>query len=91
MDIMKQMLNAHALKSVIKPIDYPDESLCVGTDERLSDIPILIFTEQHLAPVMPEIEKPKNRSYEDVQLDGTGGSLSLEDFPTDNFYIGNPY
>ena len=90
MDRMKELVNLHALKSLIKPIETPDESLAVGDVEKHSDIPLLIFTEQHLPQPMPEMVSERMLSYEDVQLDGTGATLSLADFETDNFYIGKP-
>lgn len=91
MDRMKELLNMHALKSLICSPIRPDVSLAVGTDEKLDDVPLLIFTEQHLPAVMPEMVTEDMLSYEDVQMDGTGASLSLDDFSVDNFSIGMPY
>ena len=91
MERMKELLNMHALKSLLKSPETPDVSLAVGEDEKRDNVPLLIFTEQHLPQPMPEIVSERMLSYEDVQLDGMGASLSLDDFSTDNFSIGNPY
>ena len=88
---MKNILNGHALKSLLKNVDNPSISLAVGSDEEHKNIPILIFTEQHLPIPIPEIEPIRNKSYEEVRLDGTGVSLALDDFDTQNFSIGSPY
>lgn len=90
MDKMKILINAHALKSLINPIETPDISLAVGEDENHTDIPVLIFTEQHLPVAMPEVVPISHKSYEEVQRDGTGSSLALDDFETQNFNIGLP-
>ena len=91
MDRMKVLLNQHALKSLLKSPEIPDVSLAVGEDEKRDNVPLLIFTEQHLPMPTPEIVSERMQSYEDVQLDGTGASLSLDYFSTDNFSIGSPY
>lgn len=91
MDKMKEMLNMHALKSLLQTPTMPDASLSIGEDEKKTDIPLLIFTEQHLPTPTPVIVSERMQSYEDVQLDGTGASLSLDYFSTDNFNIGKPY
>ena len=91
MDRMKELVNMHALKSLLCSPVRPDVSLAVGTDEKLEDVPLLIFTEQHLPAVLPEIVTDNMLSYEDTQMDGTGASLSLDDFSVDNFSIGAPY
>ena len=91
MDRMKELLNMHALKSLLCFPVRPDVSLAVGTHEKLDDVPLLIFTEQHLPTVPPEMVTDNMLSYEDIQMDGTGASLSLDDFSVDNFSIGLPY
>lgn len=89
--MMEQILKAHALQAVCKPVDMPNKSLAVGDDEEHASIPLLIFT--NISPNIPTVEKiPGNmRSYEDGQMKGTGATLSLADFETDNFDIGTPY
>ena len=91
MDRMKELVNMHALKSLLCSPVRPDVSLAVGADEKLDDVPLLIFTEQHFPAVPPEIVTDNMLSYEDTQMDGTGASLSLDDFSVDNFSIGAPY
>ena len=88
---MEQMLKAHALQSLIKPVEMPDVSLGIGKDENHKSVPILVFTQQ--SPKIPLVEKlPVNmRNYEDSQVKGTGATISLADFETENFDIGLPY
>lgn len=91
MDKMKNNMRIHSLKALIKPVEIPSETLAIGPDERHDSIPLLIFTNQHLPTVKPTAVKLNQLAYEDVQRSGTGASLSLDDFETDNFSIGTPY
>ena len=88
---MKSILNAHALKSLMKPTDTPNKNLATGEDEHRANIPLLIFTEQHLPQPKPEVLRPTELSYEKVQKNGTGASLALDDFETQNFNLGSTY
>ena len=87
---MRAIISGHALKSLLNPVEIPNENLGIGEDEKHTNIPILIFTEQHLPTVPPTVVPPNQLSYEEVQKDGTGSSLALEDFETQNFNIGIP-
>ena len=88
---MKSILSAHALKSLLKPAEIPAKNLCIGSDERLDSVPLLIFTEQNLAMPKPEIMPNSQLSYEKVQIKGTGNVLSLSDFETEAFSVGSAY
>lgn len=88
---MKSILNMHALNSLLCPVDMPAESLGVAHDEELGSVPLLLFTEQHLPVVQPEMIPINQMSYEKVQRAGTGSSLALEDFETQAFSMGGSY
>ena len=88
---MRNIIIGHARQSLSIPVVNPSPTLAVGEDETHTNIPLLLFTEQHLPTVKPEVLPDSKLSFEDVQLDGTGASLALEDFETQNFNIGNPY
>lgn len=88
---MKSILNGHALKALLKNVDTPSKNLATGEDEHRKSIPLLIFTEQHLPQPKPEVLRPTELSYEKIQKNGTGASLALDDFETQNFSIGQTY
>ena len=88
---MKSLLNMHALNSVTCPIELPAQSLCIGNDERLDSVPLLIFTDQHLPMPAPEVLPKSQLSYEKIQLKGTNNSLDLSDFETQAFSVGGSY
>lgn len=86
---MKQ--NAHALKALIKPAIMPAPALAVAGDDEMSNVPLLIFRDQHLkipGPVMPDLQK---LPYEKTAVKGAGDTLSMEDFETDMFSLGDSY
>ena len=87
----KSSLNMHALQSLLKPVERPAQNLCVANDEKHSSIPLLIFTEQHLPTPNPDMQPLNQLPYEDVQKPGSNGVLSLDDFETQNFYMGHPF
>ena len=89
--MMKNILNIHALKALLKPVDTPNVNLGVSEDEKHSSIPLLLFTEQHLPVPSPEMQPLNQISFEKAQKPGSGVVLSLEDFETENFTMGTPY
>lgn len=91
MNLMKQLLNGHALNVISKTPEKPSKNLGVGKDEKHSSIPILIFTEQHLKQPKPEMPSANSLPFEAVQKPGAGSSLALEDFETQAFYMGHPF
>lgn len=88
---MHAIMCGHALKSLLCPVDMPQVTLAVADDENHNDIPLLIFTEQHLPTVKPEVLRVTEQSYEDIQPNGVNACLSMADFDTDSFSIGYPY
>ena len=89
--MMKNILNGHALKSLLKPIDMPNVNLGVANDESHASVPLLIFNFQHLPVAKPEMQPLNQMPYESIQKIGSGASLTLEDFETDSFYVGHPF
>ena len=88
---MKTILNGHALRSLLKPVEKPNVNLGVSNDENHKSIPLLIFNEQHLPIPKPEIQPLNQIPYESIQKCGSGNILSIEDFETQTFDIGHPY
>lgn len=89
--VYRNMQNSLALKSLLKAPEIPAENLAIGEDEYHADVPLLIFTEQHLPAQRPMVVSPYSLPYEKTAAKGAGDTLSMEDFPTTNFDLGNPF
>ena len=85
-----QILNGHALRSLLKPVLRPAEKLAIGGDDTMTSIPLLIFCDQHLPIPGPVVDKMQNQSYEKLALNGKGDYVTIDDFETDDFDIGRP-
>lgn len=81
--------NRHALQQLIKSIYIPDITCGIGeAGETLTAMTMRVYYPQkQQSVVVPELSKS---SYEQASIDGQGQKLNIEDFPTDDFYIGNP-
>lgn len=87
----KKLQNAHALRSLLHSPVMPNPNLAVACDDEMSNIPLVIFRDQHLP--MPQATLPDVMSipYEKAVPKGSGETLSLEDFVTDDFELGAPF
>ena len=87
----KNNINAFGLRSLLKTPHMPNPNLAIAGDDEMSDVPLLIFKDQHLAmpaPVMPNVyEMP----YEKTAKKGAGDTLSMDNFVTDDFNLGAEY
>lgn len=91
MNPQRIMQNAHALNALLKPAVMPNPALSVAGDDEMSNIPLLIFRDQHLpmpGPVMPSL---LTQPYEKTAAKGAGDTVSMSDFETDAFTLGDPY
>lgn len=87
----RPMVNAHGLKALLKTPQDPNENLGIGDDDYRADVPLVIFTEQHLPAQRPVVPSPYSLPYEKTAIKGANDSLSMENFETDNFSLGLPF
>ena len=85
------IVNALGLKSLLKTPMNPDKALGVGDDEYRADVPLVIFTEQHLPAQRPVVVSPYSLPYEKTAVKGSGDAVSIEQFETADFNIGEPF
>lgn len=83
------VLNRHGLKALIKPPVLPDESLAIGGDDNMANIPLLIFCDQHLPIPGPVVDTINNMSYEKVAEKGKADYVTMDNFVTDDFDLGD--
>lgn len=88
---LRPLQNAFALKAIMKNPVMPNKNLAVAGDDEMSNVPLVIFRDQHQpmpAPVLPNV---MDISYEQAAVKGAGDTLSMDDFVTDDFAIGPAY
>ena len=90
-DNYRRMTNGFAMNAIAKPPQFPASNLAVGEDELMENIPLLIFREQTPTPAIPVVQTYYEMSHEETAIDGAGDTLSMDNFPTDNFNLGNVY
>lgn len=89
--ITRQRFNAHGLKSLLKPVEKPNENLAIGGDDEMSDVPVVIYRGACLPQPTPLVEHIYNLPYEKTAKKGAGDTLSMEDFVTNDFDLGPEY
>lgn len=87
----RNIFNAHALKAVMKQPERPNRNLAIGGDDEMSNVPLVIFRDQHLPMPSPVVESIYNLPYEKTALKGANDTLSMENFVTDDFDLGLPF
>ena len=87
----KNLQNAHALRVLTKSPVMPNKNLAVAGDDEMSNVPLVIFRDQHLKMPTPTIPDVMSIPYEKSVPKGSGATLSMEDFVTDDFQLGTPY
>ena len=90
MSSYRQMINGFGLLALGKPCQIPDYHLMIGTAEDLSSQPIMIFEDampKQVASMLPDI---RDMDYEDVQSDLASGKLTIDDFFTNVYPLGDP-
>jgi len=88
---LRNIQNAHALRSLLKAPVMPAENLAIAGDDEMSSVPLLIFRDQHLPIPGPVREDLLTMPFEKAVPKGSGVTLSMEDFPTDDFNLGAEY
>lgn len=87
----KNMLNVHALSALPRIPVMPSPALAVGEDEMRASIPLLIHRDAQAkipAPIMPDV---MHIPYEQAVAKGSGDTLSMANFETENFDLGDAY
>lgn len=87
----RDMMNAQGLKSLLKIPEMPNPALAVAGDDEMSNVPMVIFTYQGPRPATPVVEKLTTLPYEKTAIKGANDTLSMDDFPTDDFDLGAEY
>lgn len=90
-DGYRKIFNGHGLKALMKGAVMPNPNLAIGDDDEKSNVPLVIFRDQHLPMPSPTVESIYNLPYEKTAKKGANDTLSIKDFPTDDFQLGNEY
>lgn len=82
--------NSIALQQLLKPCHIPDFKLMVGTAEHLASLPVLVY--QDYIDAIPEpLRRPMDSlKYEDTAKALENGSLTVDDFVGETFFLGDP-
>lgn len=78
----RQMLNAHALKSVVRELDLPDPDLGIGFAEILNPVVGPFKLEP---PVNTRVKLGGIKTTDDIITLGTGRQFAQADFPTTGY------
>ena len=89
--ISRKLYNAHAMRALTKPVTDPPAHMAVGNDDEMSDVPLVIYRGQHLPNPTPVTEHIYNIPYEKTAAKGAGDTLSMANFVTDDFSLGEEY
>lgn len=84
----KNLQNAFALKAITKNAVMPNPNLAIAGDDEMMNIPLLIFRDQHLRIPGAVTEDIISMPYEKTAEKGANDTLSINDFPTDDFQLG---
>lgn len=86
----RQIINAIALSQVTQKAQVAGLNLGIGLAERLESVPVLLFTDYSRPQQPAKYSLTAHRKHEEVQPNLRGAKVSREDFPTGEFYVGNP-
>ena len=90
-DGYKNIQNAHGLHALLKAPTFPAVDLAIGGDDEMSDVPLIIFRDPRLPMPGPTVDSIQNMPYEALAKKGANDTLSLDDFTTDDFNLGDAY
>lgn len=90
-DGYRNIFNGHALRALTKAPQMPAKNLAIGGDDEMSNVPLVIFRDQHLPMPGPTMESIYNLPYEKTAKKGANDTLSMADFVTDDFQLGAEY
>ena len=84
-------IRSHGLKSLIKCPTMPNPNLAIGADDEMSDVPLLIFRNQKQPSQKAVLPNVSTLTYEETAAKGANDTLSMENFVTDDFQLGDIY
>ena len=87
----RKIFNGHGLKALLKAPEMPNPNLAIADDDEMSNVPLTIFKDQHLPMPGPTVESVYNLPYEKTAKKGANDTLSMDNFVTDDFNLGNEY
>ena len=87
----RNMVNAHAFAALAKVPVMPNPALAIADDDEMSNVPLVIFRDQHLPMPGPTMEHIYNLPYEKTAKKGANDTVSMDDFVTDDFQLGAEY
>ncbi|MBQ7289030.1 MAG: hypothetical protein IJW78_04800 [Clostridia bacterium] len=87
----KNMVNLFGLKSLMKAPTLPPANLAVAGDDEMSNVPLVIFRDQHMTIPGAVVPKASQLAFEDVAEKGANMTISLDNFATDDFDLGYVY
>lgn len=90
MTVQRMMMNRHGLNTLPARPSIPDPKLMIGAAEVLGFVPFV--NQKKVLPVeaVPMVKATKDMSFEEFNEGLYSGSLEIDDFPTDSYYLGNP-
>ena len=89
--VYRNIINAQGLNALLKNPVMPNPNLAIANDDEMSNVPLVIFRDQHLPMPGATMEAIYNMSYEKTAKKGAGDTLSMDDFVTDDFNLGAEY
>ena len=87
----RSMINAQGYNALAKLPVMPNPNLAVANDDEMSNVPLVIFRDQHLPMPGATMEAIYNLPYEKTAKKGANDTLSMDDFVTDDFNLGSEY
>lgn len=90
MTVQRIMMNRHGLNTLPTHPSIPDAKLMIGAAEVLGFVPFVHQKKVLPAEAVPIVKATKDMSYEEFNEGIYSGSLEIDDFPTDSYYLGNP-
>lgn len=84
----RNLQNAFGLKALTKQAVMPNPNLAIADDDEMMNVPLLIFRDQHLRMPGPVTEDIISLPYEKTAVKGANDTLTIQDFPTDDFQLG---
>lgn len=91
LDGYRNIQNMHGLQALLRGPVMPNPAMAIADDDEMSTVPIVLFRDQHLPPAAPVVESPLYTPYEKAVAKGSGNTLSMDDFVTDDFSLGDEY
>lgn len=90
MTVQRMMMNRHGFNALPTRPSIPDCKLMIGAAEVLGLVPFIKQKKVLTAEAIPIVKATKDMSYEEFNEGLYSGSLEIDDFPSDSYYLGNP-